>query len=227
MLPRLIPREGASTARSHAAPGAFLEGERTSMRKTMLVGAVLVLATVVVVLVSAAFDLKLESVTLMGAAMGAVVALVPDRSPLIRLAGFAGGVVVAWIGFFVRAGLLPDSAGGRAVAIGLVVTLCVALAAASLNRIPLWSTLLGAAALAGAYEYTYAAAPPEVASTSVSSLTVLLFTVAIGFLATALVTPALVTPGGHAPVSRSVREPAAREDAETRSLDDMMMEKIK
>jgi len=100
------------TARLHVASGVFLEGARTSMRKTMLVGAVLVLATVVVVLVSAAADLKLESVTLMGAALGAVVALVPDRSPLIRLAGFAGGVVVAWIGFFLRAGLLPDSAGG-------------------------------------------------------------------------------------------------------------------
>ena len=36
--------------------------------------------------------------------------------------------------------------------------------------------LLGAAALAGAYEYTYAAAPPEVASTSVSAVTALLFT---------------------------------------------------
>ena len=192
------------------------------MRRTMLVGLVLTLAAVVVVFVSAWLDLELEPVALMGVTVGAVVALVPDRTPLMRLAGFAGGFVAAWIGYFVRAGILPDSTGGRAVAVGLVIVLAVAVAAASMDRIPLWSTLLGAAAFAGAFEYTYAAAPPEVATTSVSAATALLLTAAAGYLATALVTPA-----GERPVERTHRAPAPKNDDETDRLDDMMMEKTK
>ena len=159
------------------------------MRRTLLAGGVLAVAAVLVVIVSSALDLELESVALLGGALGAVVALVPDRTPLVRLGGFAAGFVAAWIGYVVRAALLPDTAGGRAVAVGLVVLLCVGITAASMDRLPLWTTLLGTAALSGAYEFTFAAAPPELASTSVSTATTLLFNVAVGFLAAALVAP--------------------------------------
>ena len=191
------------------------------MRKTLLAGLVLTAAAVLVVVVSAMFDLELESVALLGAALGAVIALVPDRTPAVRLAGFFGGFVVALIGYFVRAGLLPDSVGGRAVAVGLVVLLCVAIAVASMDRLPLWTTLLGAAALAGAYEYTYAAAPPEVTSTSVTAATSLLFTVAIGFLAAALVAPA------EGEVRRPRRTRPVKATESEHKLDDLMMEKTK
>ena len=191
------------------------------MRKTLLAGLVLTAAAVLVVVVSAMFDLELESVAMLGAALGAVIALVPDRTPAVRLAGFFGGFVVALIGYFVRAGLLPDSVGGRAVAVGLVVLLCVAIAVASMDRLPLWTTLLGAAALAGAYEYTYAAAPPEVTSTSVTAATSLLFTVAIGFLAAALVAPA------EGEVRRPRRTRPVKATESEHKLDDLMMEKTK
>ena len=191
------------------------------MRKNVLVGLVLTVAAVLVVLVSSVFDLELESAALLGAALGAVVALVPDRSPMMRLAGFAGGFVAAWIGYIVRAALLPDSAGGRAVAVGLVVVLCVAIAAVSMGRLALWSTLLGTAGFTGAYEFTFAAAPPEVASTSVSVATTLLFNVAVGFLAAAL-----MAPSGE-PRSESVRRRPGRADGDLHKLDDMMMEKAK
>ena len=169
------------------------------MRRTLVAGLVLAVAAVLVVLVSSGLDLELESVALLGGALGAVVALVPDRTPLVRLGGFAGGFVAAWVGYVVRAALLPDTAGGRAVAVGLVVLLCVGITAASMDRFPLWTTLLGTAALTGAYEFTFAAAPPELASTSVSTATTLLFNVAVGFLAAALV----------APRSQSARGPGA------------------
>jgi hypothetical protein len=188
------------------------------MRKTLLVGLVLAVAAMVVVWVSAAFDLELESVVLLGVGVGAVIALVPDRTPLARLTGFVGGFVAAWVGYVLRAAVLPDSAGGRAVAVGLVIALAVVLAAAGLGRIPLWSTLLGAGALAGAYEYTYAAAPPEVASTSLSSATALLLTVAVGFLATAL-----VAPDGEEIVPSAAWAPKRRDTAAVDRLDDLMM----
>jgi hypothetical protein len=187
------------------------------MRRTLLVGGVVTVAAVVVVLVSAWFDLELEPVVLLGVGVGAVIALVPDRSPLMRLAGLVGGVVIAWVGYLLRAGVLPDSPGGRAVTVGIVVALAVALAAVTFGRIPLWSPLLGVAALAGAFEYTYSAAPPEVTSTSVSAVTTLLFTVAVGFLAAAL-----VAPEGEQPAVARPRNPHRRDDEPTDRLDDLM-----
>jgi hypothetical protein len=190
------------------------------MRRTLLAGLLLAFAAVLVVVVSSAFDLELESVALLGAALGAVVALVPDRSPALRLAGFAAGFVAAWISYVLRAAVLPDTAGGRAVAVGLVVLLCVGVTAATLGRLPLWSTLLGTAALTGAYEFTYAAAPPEVASTSVSTATTLLFTVAVGFLAAAFFAP---SDGSKRPVRRRT----SADDDSNAQLDDFMMENAK
>jgi hypothetical protein len=190
------------------------------MRKSIFAGVVLALAAALVMWLSAAFDLGLESVVLLGAAVGAVVALVPDRSPLVRFVGFAAGFVAAWLGFVVRAAILPDTAGGRAVAVGVVLLLCVAVVAVSAGRLPLWSALLGAAAMAGGYEYTYAAAPPEVATTSVSTATSLLFCVAVGFLVAATVAP-YTRPAGVA----STRP--GDDDLDNTAFDDLMMEKTK
>jgi hypothetical protein len=185
------------------------------MRRNLLVGVVLMVAAVVVVVVSDLFDLKLDSAALLGLAVGAVVALVPDGNPATRLIGFVVGIVAAWVGYLLRAGLLPDSVAGRSVAVVIVLAVCVALAAATTGRVPLWSSLLGAAAMVGAYEYSYAAAPPEVMSTSVSAVTALLMTSAVGFLV-----PALLAPRESRRTS-FVSRPSTVDD-ETTSFDDMM-----
>jgi hypothetical protein len=183
----------------------------------LLVGAVLIVVATLAVVLSDVFDLEFDSVAVLGIGAGAVVALVPDRSPLMRLAGFAAGFAAAWIGYLVRAGMLPDSTGGRAFSVALVLVLCVAVAVASVGRVPLWAPLLGAAALSGAYEYTYSAAPSEVVSTSMSSVTALLLTSAIGFLAVALLAP------GSDEDQAATHRPAPRSDEGDRhSLDDMM-----
>jgi hypothetical protein len=187
------------------------------MRKTIFAGLVLALAAALVMWLSAVFDLELESVVLLGVAVGAVVALVPDRTPLVRFLGFAAGFLAAWVGYFVRAALLPDTASGRAVAVGLVLLLCVGVVALTAGRLPLWSALLGAAALAGGYEYTYAAAPPEVATTSVSAATSLLVCIAVGYLVAATVAPQAGVAGLVPPRPRT-----GDEDLENTSFDDLM-----
>jgi hypothetical protein len=187
------------------------------MRKTWLVGGTLIVATVVVVALSAWFDLELESTALFGVAVGAVVALVPDRMPAMRLVGFLAGLAAAWIGYLVRAGFLPESIPGRSVGLGLVVLLCVLVAGLSFGRVPLWATLLGAAGMVGAYEAAHSAAPPEVVSTSFSAATALLMTAAVGFLA-----------GSVFPVGDedrpAARPPKPRRDDQDKqhTLDDMM-----
>ncbi len=190
------------------------------MRRSILGGLLLALAAALVVWLSAALDLELESAVLFGAAVGAVLAMVPDRTPAMRFVGFAGGFVIAWIGFFVRAALVPDTASGRAVVVGLVLLACVGLVAATMGRLPMWSTLLGAAAMAGGYEYTYAAAPPEVVSTSVTTATSLLVCIAVGFLVAAATAPADAV-GEVAP-----RQPRANDHGNSK-LDDLMTENAK
>ena len=187
------------------------------MRRTVLVGAVLTVAATLVVLLSGWLDLKLEPVALVGVALGAVVALVPDRTPLMRLVGFLAGFGVAWVGYLLRAGVFPDSTGGRAVTVALVLGLCVAVAAAGMGRIPLWSTFIGAAAMAGAYEYTFAAAPPEVLTTSPSAATSLLLAAGVGFTAVSLFAPRET----GTPAARRERS-AAHQQNEPTALDDMM-----
>ena len=156
------------------------------MRRNFVTGILLAVAAGLVVLVGEALELEVESVALLGVAVGAVLALVPDRSPMVRLGGFAAGFVVAWIGYVVRAALLPDTSAGRAVAVAVVVLLCALIAAATADRLPLWTLLLGTAALTGAYEYTYAAAPPELMSTSLSTATALFLSLSVGFCAVAV-----------------------------------------
>ena len=195
----------------------FLWRERASMRRTVLVGAVLTVAATLVVLLSDLLDLKLESVALLGVALGAVVALVPDRSPLMRLLGFLVGFGLAWAGYLLRAGVFPDTTGGQAVAVAVVLGLCVVVAAASLGRIPLWAPFLGAAAMVGAYEYTFAAAMPEVMTTSPSAATSFLLTAGVGFTLVSLLTPR----EAGTPAVRHER-PAKQRENDPTALDDMM-----
>jgi hypothetical protein len=150
---------------------------------------VLTIASVLLIVLSSGLGLQVESVALMGAGSGAVVALVPGRSPQARLGGFLAGFALSWLGYLVRAGFLPDTATGHAIAVGVVVALCTVVAAVSRDRVPLWALLLGAAVLAGSYETSYIEAPSQVLSTSAATSTSVLLAVAFGFLAAALVAP--------------------------------------
>jgi hypothetical protein len=167
------------------------------MRVNLLSGLLLACAAVLVVWSSATLDLELESVALLGAALGAVVALVPDGTAPTRLAGFGLGFAVAWVGYAARALLLPDTWGGRAVAVFLVVMACAVLAAVARGRLPLWSILLGTAALSGSYELTYTEAPSQMLETSMTAVTTLLFTIGVGFLAASISRPNDVMEAGR------------------------------
>ena len=71
--------------------------------------------------------------------------------------------------------------------------------------------------MVGAYEYNYAAAPPEVTSTSVGAVTSLLMTAAVGFLAVALASP---RPAPAEPRSHRAKSTAGAEESD--SFDEMM-----
>lgn len=153
------------------------------MRASIVTGVLLGAAVVILVLLGAALDLEIESFVQAGALTGAVAALVPDRSLLARLVAVAFGVLASWAGFALRAAVLPDSAGGLAVAGLITVLICLVVAVVAGGRLPFWAVLLGAAMLAGAYESAYSAAPSEVLQTSADAISALVVAGVVGFLA--------------------------------------------
>ncbi|WP_231495935.1 hypothetical protein [Cellulomonas sp. HZM] len=159
------------------------------MRRYIIAGLVLAVLTTLLVVLSDAFGLDTEGVALLGGALGGALGLVPDRSPAQRAGAFGIGFVAAWIGYALRAAVLPDATAGRAVAVLLVLLACLAVGAGTRGRLPLWATLLGAAAMAGAYETTYSADPTAFLSSSATTATSILVAAGAGFLATSLLGP--------------------------------------
>ena len=149
-------------------------------------GALLAVAVVVVIAVSSVLDLQIESYALAGVLAGGVVALIPDRSAFARLAAFAIGFVAAWVGFVLRAALLPDTEGGRAVAAVVTVLICLVAVALGRTRLPLSAMLVGVVLLSAAYETAFVAAEAEVQTTSLDAATALVVAVAVGFAVAAL-----------------------------------------
>lgn len=155
------------------------------MRQSVVAGLLLAAATGLLILLSDPLGLDVEQYALVGLAIGAVLGLMADIPVWDRLAGFAIGLIAAWASYGVRAGFVPDSSVGRAVALAglvLLLTLIVWVAGGWLTLAPM---LLGTAALAGAYELTFVEAPPRFFQESPVALTGVLLAAAVGFACTA------------------------------------------
>ena len=191
------------------------------MRRTALGGAILAVLASLLVLFGQALNLDLERVALTGAALGAVIALVPDRTPLLRAAGGVTGFLVAWLGYGLRAQLLPDTSFGRALAVLLVVLLLMAVAVMSGTRVPLWSLLVGAASLSAAYEVTFMTTPSAFLYDSPTAATQMALAAGVGYLAASFLGPAIDTdraaerssrPGHPTPPADAEAAPATKLD---------------
>ena len=155
--------------------------------RTLVTGLALAVTAFLLADQGAIFGADLPQVALLGAAAGAVLGLVNDRLAAARLGGFLTGFGAAWLGYALRAGVLPDIPMGRAIAAAIVVALITAVAVVSANRLPMWAGFLGAATLLGSYETTFAATPTSFVSDSMTAVTTSLLAAALGFLVTVLV----------------------------------------
>jgi hypothetical protein len=156
------------------------------------------------IMLSDPLSLHVEGVVLLGVGIGAVLAVVGDRAVWERLAAFGIGLVATWLTYGMRAGFLPDSATGRMVAAVGLIALLVLIAWLASGRLELWPMLLGVAAMAGAYEFTFTASPPRFIQESPVALTGVLLAAAFGFAVVTAVTM-LVGPD---------RQPVAGRDAD-------------
>ena len=159
------------------------------MSRHLRAGLALAASAALVLLLSGLIGTEVQSVALLGIALGAALALVPGDGVVARVGGFALGLIVAWVAYAVRAAALPDAAVGRTLAVVVALLLCVGIALVTVGRLPLWTLLLGAAAMAGAYETAYAANPSAVLSTSPVWATAVLMTAGLGFFTTAVLAP--------------------------------------
>src|SRR4051812_7093839 len=186
------------------------------LRRTLLVGVALAAAVALLVDHAAQLGPDMTNVALLGAALGAVAGLVPDGSPFTRIAGALVGMVLAQVGYGVRAGFLPDIPAGRAIAAGVVVLALTAVSVLTANRLRLWSLLLGAGAFVGAYETVYVASPTTFVSDSFAMATAVSLGAALGFAVASLA--AALTPPKPAPTSTNVDVTPAYGDLTTADL---------
>ena len=183
------------------------------LRRTLLVGAGLAIAVALLVDHAAQLGPDMTTVALLGAALGAVAGLVPDGTPFTRIAGAFIGMVLAQVGYGIRAGLLPDIPAGRAIAAAAVVLTLTVISIATRNRIRLWALLLGAGAFVGAYETVYVASPTTFVADSFAMATAVSLGAAAGFAVASLVSaftaqPAKTTDTDEIPASYVEARPA-------------------
>lgn len=195
------------------------------MRRTAIGGAILAVIAFLLVLFGDALDLELERVALTGAALGAVVALVPDRAPLFRAVGFAAGFVIGIAGYALRAGLLPDTSFGRAVAALVVLLVLMGIAVATGTRVPLWSLLVGAAAMSAAYETTFMTTPSAFPYEGPTAATQMALAAGVGYLAASFLGPAVEQERDDERVVRSERPRQPADEGQRAELDALMTTK--
>jgi hypothetical protein len=172
----------------------------TSVRaRTCAAGAAVAALAGILVVHGAFFGADFTRTVVLGVVLGALLGLVPHRSPIERVGGFAVGFIAAWVGYLLRAGMLPDIPLGRGIAVVLVLSAITAVATATANRIPLWAGLLGAGTLVGAYEATYVASPSTVSADSLAAATAVLLAVAFGFVVTSVISAVTPTTAAPAP----------------------------
>lgn len=153
------------------------------VRSAWITGPVLAAGGVVLLLLGSVLDLRISGSLLLGLALGGALALVPGAGDAAKLGGAGLGLVAALVGYALRALQLPDSTGGAAVALVVVVAICTIPAGLlGAHRLPLWAPLLGVGAFVGLYESAYTAAPPEMATTAVTALTNAVLVLAAGYL---------------------------------------------
>jgi hypothetical protein len=179
--------DGSSHGGSAAAAQRLQNGKvGTAMQRVLISGLILVVGMVALAAMRGLIGLDPIWPVLLAAA----VCLVPGSAVLSRLGAFVVGAAAAWLGYGLRAAVLPDLAVVPGVAWALGIAIVTAVALATADRLPLWAGLAGMAAMSGMYEMMYRTSPPAFVTESVVAFTSVLLAGVLGAVA-AMVTDAL------------------------------------
>lgn len=152
------------------------------MGRTFIAGGALILAGVVAIVLDSLLGLGLGFV-LFGIALGGVLGLSRDGTPLGRLGAYSVGFVIVVIAYLGRVLVGNASTLGLIIGVVAVILPVAAVSALTRNRLPLSAGLLGVATVVGAYEAAFLASPQNIQSELLPVASAAIFPVALGFLA--------------------------------------------
>lgn len=158
------------------------------MGKTFVQGLVILVGGIVAVALNQLLNLGLGSITF-GLTIGGVLGLISlnDGGPVGRVGGFVVGLIVAMALFVISILFLNVTFVGQVLALIIGIGLITLICALTGGRLPLWSALLGAALVTGAYQFAFAANPAGLLTELPQYTTMALVPAAFGFLAAVFV----------------------------------------
>ena len=151
------------------------------MGRVFLFGITCAVFAFLVIMAGQFLNLNLQNV-LFGTAAGAILALVRIQSPVARLGAYMIGVIFGMALFLLRAGVLPSTWIGNALAVVIIILILTAVSAFTKDRLPLWAMLLGAMTFVGAYNGYFTSTPWLYKTQIISTASGTLLPFAAGFL---------------------------------------------
>lgn len=156
------------------------------MKRLLTAGAALAALASLLIVFGQAIGLDQPAYSLFGLAVGGSLASLPANRVWRPVAGFTLGFAAAWLAYALRAGALPDTHTGHAVASVAALIVVTLVATLIRSQVMFSCALLGIAALVGAYETTFGASPDHFTAQSVEAATTVLLATALGYLGTTL-----------------------------------------
>lgn len=151
------------------------------MGRTFFAGLAVFGAAAIALLVDGLLDLGLGNV-MFGIAIGAVLGLSRSGSPIGKIGAFVFGIFIAFVGYALRALLLPSSTGGLLLYMAIVIIIVAGVCALTKNRMPLWAGFLGVATVIGVYETMFLAAPQNLLAELPAQISTVLFPASLAFI---------------------------------------------
>jgi hypothetical protein len=133
------------------------------------------------------------------------------------------GFLIMWGGYALRVSILPDTDMGRAITALLVLLVLMGVSAATLTKVPLWSLLVGAAAMGAAYETTFMILPSAFPYESPTAASQMALAAGVGFLAGSILAPTSEPGRSQEAVPRP--QPDRSDEEPSTKLDSLMTSK--
>jgi hypothetical protein len=153
------------------------------MVRIFISGLALFVAAAVAIALDALLGLGL-GFAILGIAIGGILGLVSDGSPIGRMLAYIIGVVIVIAAYLGRVLVGNSSELGLLVGSAVIIFAITLMAGLSNNWLPLWAGLLGAVTVIGAYETAFEIAPQNILSELLPQVSTALVPVALAFLAT-------------------------------------------
>jgi hypothetical protein len=152
------------------------------MKRVFVLGTILAVFTFLAVVLGAWAQLDLDNV-LFATGCGALLGLIANKSPGVRIGAFLLGFVVGTLGYLFRAAVLPDNVLAQGIAAFFGILIVTLICGLTRGRLPFWGALLGLIAITGAYNATFTAAPYDFIQSALATTGSLLACAGVGMLA--------------------------------------------